>query len=71
MTRKQLTISLASLLAERAVMKRRSHDISVKLKRIRAALARLPDAGDLPAPEPDVTPQGNIFDDLDDFLNNL
>lgn len=68
-TRAQLLNSLASLLAERDVMKRRNHEISVKLKRIRAALARTPDAGDEPA---SVTPQ--VTDDpfamLDNILND-
>lgn len=68
-TAAQLHQSLASLLAERDVMKRRNREISAKLKRIRAALGRLPDAGDMP--DPDVTSQGNPLDALDDFFNNL
>lgn len=67
-TAAQLHQSLASLLAERDAMKRRNREISVKLKRIRAALARLPDAGDMPAP---TTPQGNLPDDFDTFFTNL
>lgn len=71
MTREKLLNSLASMLAERAAIKRRNHEISVKLKRIRAALARLPDAGEEPAT---TTPQGNdvgALDALDAFLNDL
>ena len=69
MTRTQLLNSLAALLAERALIKRRNHEISVKLKRIRAALARTPDAGDEPAP---VTPQVTTdpFALLDTILND-
>lgn len=70
-TAAQLHQSLASLLAERDVMKRRNREISAKLKRIRAALARLPDAGEMPALDPIVTSRGNALDALDDFLNNL
>jgi hypothetical protein len=65
---KQLRQSIKMLLAERAAIKCRNQEIARKLHLLRVKLSRLPDAGD---DTPDATPQGNVLDALDDFLNNL
>lgn len=72
---KTLRQSVQMLLAERAALKRRNHEIAQKLHLLRVKLSRLPDAGDdmpdagdTPAP---TTSQGNMLDDLERFLNDL
>lgn len=57
-----LALSLAQLLSERAVLRDRLKQISLKAKRIRAALDR---AGGIP------TDQAPALDTLDAFLDDL
>lgn len=66
---KTLHRSIKMLLAERDNLRRRNREIARKLHMLRVKLSRLPDTGDML--EPDVTPQGNALDALDDFLNNM
>lgn len=65
-----LRATAASLLAERAVLKRRNREIGIKLKRIRAKLDRFPPADTIIEPMDSTSAADKIDDMLDLFLGD-